>query len=139
MGIGMGKIDDKSVDEFIERSELWQDVIGPCGPGQMPMFQVDECGDADGFSTIRPYDGSVNGDTDTEPIATVFKSEHADMLVSDVIDYTRITPDDIRNHIGLSSNVAKEAWSIFNKKLKRHVQERLHRQARQAEKEAEAA
>jgi len=139
MGIGMGKITESTVDEFIARSELWQDVVGAAGPGNYPKFQVDNCLDADGDYTIRLYDGSEHGDTEAAPIGTIFREEHVDMLVSDAIDYVRITPDDIRHHIGLSSNVAKEPWATFWKKLRRQVSERLFRQAQRKEKAAEAA
>jgi len=138
MGIGMGKITEATVDEFIERCELWQDVVGAAGPGNYPKYQIDDCRDANGYFTIRLFDGSDNGDTSEQPIGTIFEEEHADMLVSDAIDYVRITPDDIRNHIGLSSNVAKEPWATFWKKLRRQVSERLYRQAQKAQKAAEA-
>lgn len=36
------------------------------------MWKVDECADANGFATIRPDDGSANGDTDAQPLATVY-------------------------------------------------------------------
>ena len=138
MGIGMGKITDSTVDEFIERCEIWQDVIGAAGPGNYPKYQIDDCRDANGFFTIRLFDGSANGDTES-CIGTIFKEEDADLLVSDAIDYVRITPDDIRNLIGLSSNVAKEPWTTFWKKVRRQVSERLYREAQRKEKEASAA
>lgn len=137
MGIGMGKITKSTVDEFIERCELWQDVIGAAGPGNYPKYQIDDFRDANGYFTIRLYDGTPNGDTES-CIGTIFEEKHADMLIPDAIDYARITPDDIRNHIGLSSNVAKEPWATFWKKLRRNVQDRLYRAAQRAAKEAAA-
>jgi len=89
MGLGMGRITGKTVNEFTERSELWQDVIGPCGPGW--------CDDAE-----------------------------------DEIKYVRITPEDIRNHIGLASNVSKETNAVFYKKLRGNVKDRLWRLAQKA-------
>ena len=94
-GIGMGSITEKTIAEMTERSELWQDVIGPCGPGM-----IDDKED---------------------------------------IPYARIPADDLRHHMGLSSNVHKEHWTTFTKKLRRNVQDRLHRQAREAKKKASAA
>jgi len=149
MGIGMGKITESTVEEFIERSEIWQDVIGAAGPGNYPKYQIDrrtpadfiepvnDIGMKDGFFTIRLFDGSANGDTES-CIGIIFEEKDADLLVSDAIDYVRITPDDIRNLIGLSSNVTKEPWTTFWKKLRRAVQDRLHRQA-EAKKKASAA
>ena len=157
MGIGMGKITESTVEEFIERSEIWQDVIGAAGPGNYPKYQIDrrtltpaaratavssarklspadfiepvnDIGMKGGFFTIRLFDGSANGDTES-CIGIIFEEKDADLLVSDAIDYVRITPDDIRNLIGLSSNVTKEPWTTFWKKLRRAVQDRLHRQA----------
>lgn len=39
-------------------------------------WTIDECPDANGNTTIRTYDGTPNGDTEAEPIATVY-GEHA--------------------------------------------------------------
>lgn len=38
------------------------------------MWTVDECEDANGNLTIRPSDGSRNGNTERQPIATVYGS-----------------------------------------------------------------
>lgn len=44
-------------------------------PGRL---QIDDCPDADGFTTIRPeLPGSPHGDTDAQPIATVYEIEDA--------------------------------------------------------------
>ena len=44
-------------------------------------YQVDGCADANGFITIRRADGTDNGDTEHQPIATVFRSEDAEFIV----------------------------------------------------------
>lgn len=43
---------------------------------------VDECPDASGFHTIRLADGSPNGDTSLQPVATVYEEEHAHLIAS---------------------------------------------------------
>ena len=48
---------------------------------QFPQLQADECLNPNGFTTIRPYDGSPNGDTDKQPIATVYDPGHAQAIV----------------------------------------------------------
>ena len=45
-------------------------------------WQVDGCPDAHGFWTIRPADGSEHGDTDAQPIATVYRERDADMIAA---------------------------------------------------------
>lgn len=40
-------------------------------------WTVDECPDAFGYWTIRPADGTVNGDIHEEPIATVYEHENS--------------------------------------------------------------
>lgn len=84
MSIGIGNISEKTIDEFILRSELLQDVAGPMGPG---------------------HDNGKN------------------------IIYSRITPDDIKNHMGLSCNVSKKTWTVFLEKLKNVVKDRLAKAA----------
>ena len=44
-------------------------------------WHMDECEDAAGFCTIRRHDGTQNGDTDGQPIATVYQPEDAEMIV----------------------------------------------------------
>jgi hypothetical protein len=44
-------------------------------------YTVDECPDANGFSTIRLADGSVNGDVDAAPVATVYDDTVAQLIV----------------------------------------------------------
>lgn len=48
----------------------------------MTKFVVDDCPDANGNYTIRFDDGSVHGDTNRNPIATVYSKEFADMLAA---------------------------------------------------------
>lgn len=43
---------------------------------------VDECPDANGHFTIRIADGSPNGDIEQQPIATVYDSDIADIIVT---------------------------------------------------------
>ena len=43
---------------------------------------VDPCPDANGFHTIRIADGSEHGNTEEQPIATVFEREIADHIVT---------------------------------------------------------
>ena len=38
-------------------------------------WMVDDCPDSFGNDTVRPSDGTENGDTSAEPIATVYRSE----------------------------------------------------------------
>lgn len=45
-------------------------------------WTVDECPDAQGHWTIRVADGSANGDTDAEPIATVYAEASAARIVA---------------------------------------------------------
>ena len=45
------------------------------------VWTVDECPDANGHWTIRLADGSPNGNTEAEPIATVFDRQEADFIV----------------------------------------------------------
>jgi hypothetical protein len=46
-------------------------------------WQIDNCPDAKGFWTIRPYDGTENGDTSQQPIATVADYDLAKLIVAD--------------------------------------------------------
>ena len=62
---------------------------------------VDECEDANGFSTIRWDDGTPNGDLDAQPIATVYEHRHAEIISKtpamksalETIRDMQITPD----------------------------------------------
>lgn len=47
------------------------------------LWIVDECPDADGNFTIRIADGSPNGNTDEQPIATVYLLEIAETIVAE--------------------------------------------------------
>ena len=47
-------------------------------------YVVDEVEDAYGNLTIRVADGTPNGDTEQQPIATVYSAEHADLIVKAV-------------------------------------------------------
>lgn len=53
----------------------------------LPKLQADECPDANGFVTLRPFDGSPNGDTIEQPIATVYDSGHASFIVRACNEY----------------------------------------------------
>lgn len=44
-------------------------------------WQVDECPDANNFYTIRYRDDTKNGDITNDVIATVYKKEHAQLIV----------------------------------------------------------
>lgn len=44
--------------------------------------KVDECPDANGHWTIRFDDGTPNGDTDQQPIATVYSKANADTIAA---------------------------------------------------------
>lgn len=55
----------------------------PCEHMHTPTpWTVDECGDANGNTTIRLADGSANGDTDARPIATVYCPANAARIVA---------------------------------------------------------
>jgi len=43
---------------------------------------VDPISDANGFHSIRIDDGTENGDTDAQPVATVYKEEDAQKIVN---------------------------------------------------------
>lgn len=43
---------------------------------------VDQCEDAQGNITIRKNDGSENGDTDSQPVATVYEPEYAKIIAA---------------------------------------------------------
>lgn len=45
-------------------------------------WTVDECEDAHGNITIRPADGTTNGDTSSSPIATVYHTQHAAIIAA---------------------------------------------------------
>ena len=45
------------------------------------FWVIDDCPDANGYATIRVDDGTENGDTSKEPIATVFDWCNAEMIV----------------------------------------------------------
>ena len=45
-------------------------------------WTVDECEDARGFFTIRPHDGTPNGDFEADPIATVYDANHAHLVAA---------------------------------------------------------
>ena len=49
-------------------------------PTSLPPLVVDPCPDALGFSTIRVADGSKHGDTEQDPVATVYLDEFADVI-----------------------------------------------------------
>jgi hypothetical protein len=45
-------------------------------------WTVDVAPDAAGFRTIRPADGTCYGDTDQQPIATVYTEQHAPLIAA---------------------------------------------------------
>ncbi len=50
-----------------------------------PRIQVDGCPDANGFTTLREYDGTDNGNTAKQPIATVYEkhgTQKSDFIVT---------------------------------------------------------
>jgi len=48
----------------------------------MNNWIVDPCPDANGYWTIRIDDGSEHGDTEEQPIATVYDLKDAEQIVS---------------------------------------------------------
>ena len=46
----------------------------------MNLWITDQCPDANGHHTIRPNDGSHNGDCEAQPIATVYDSQHTRII-----------------------------------------------------------
>jgi len=49
-------------------------------PTRRQRWQADECPDANGFTTIRRWDGSPTGDTDRQPIATVYEATNVPVI-----------------------------------------------------------
>ena len=47
-----------------------------------PRWTADDCHGANGFITIRPWDGTLHGDTGVNPIATVYEVAHADLIAA---------------------------------------------------------
>lgn len=45
-------------------------------------WKIDECLSPGGFYTIRPYDGTPNGNTEAQPIATVYREEDARLIAA---------------------------------------------------------
>ena len=91
MGIDIGGISEKNVDEVIRRTMLWQEVVGPL--------------------LKRREDGKL-------------------------VDRW-ITPDEIRMHIGMTTNVGMKTRVAFRSKLERLVQECVDRRLCQWECEKE--
>lgn len=48
----------------------------------MIRWTVDECPDAQGNFTLRASDGGPNGDTVSQPIATFYEGENADLAAA---------------------------------------------------------
>jgi len=46
-------------------------------------WQVDKSNDAYGYFTIRPFDGSSNGNIQEQPIATVYEEQDAISIVDE--------------------------------------------------------
>ena len=57
-------------------------------PATPDLVVVDNCPDAKGFMTLRWADGSDNGNTDVQPIATIYDYEVA-LLLADAINGRR--------------------------------------------------
>lgn len=55
------------------------DPMTPHTPGS---WTVDECPDASGFHTVRSADGTPNGNTEAEPIATVYEESDAALIAA---------------------------------------------------------
>jgi len=136
MAIGMGKITEKSVDEFIVRAEIWQDIVGPMGGGVVPgpnpllvaakamLKQMHE------ETTFRQRHALHDrfGTERTAVMAPAAEAIKAEPMPR--IQYERITAKDIRKHIGMKGNVAKVTWPEFHKRCRRAVMDRLAREAR---------
>ena len=60
------------------------------------QWTVDACEDANGFSTLRVYDGGEHGDTSQEPIATVYIEENAQRIVACVNACAGYDTEDLR-------------------------------------------
>ena len=45
-------------------------------------WTVDQCPAATGAITVRPADGTEHGDTDAQPIATVYQEDHARLIAA---------------------------------------------------------
>lgn len=138
MAIGMGKITEANVDEFIVRAEIWQDIVGPMGggvvPGPNPLLVSAKA------MLKQMHDETTHHQRHAE--ADQFASKRTDLFAPAAkaikeaphprIDYQRITSGDIRNLIGLNANVCKVTWAEFHKRCRRVVMDRLAREARQS-------
>ena len=103
MTVGMGDVTEKNVDEFIRRILIYQKVVGPL------------------------LTGPVNED------GTVYTPEDEEAPLPEGVKRgkIRITADVIRQHIGLSTNVADVSKAKFKgyvmKWLEREVYEEMKR------------
>ena len=71
-----------SIDSFAASIDSFLDPEGAAFVRQYTPWVVDECLDARGFNTVRVADGTVNGDLGIEPIATVLRYDHADLIAA---------------------------------------------------------
>lgn len=55
--------------------------LGMVDEDHLNLIKVDPCPDANGYATIRWDDGSGNGDTERQPIATVYDWDDAQAIV----------------------------------------------------------
>lgn len=57
----------------------------PKSAGRTPgsRWTIDECADANGYFTIRSFDGTPNGDIHGQPIATVYTHANARLVVAE--------------------------------------------------------
>ena len=141
MGIGMGKITDSTMDEFTQRAELWQDVVGPLGGGVVlghPLLTAAKAMLNQMHAETNHLERNCLPDVHFSdrhavmaPAAEAIKAEKATR-----IQYDRITAKDIQNHVGMSSNVSKITWAEFHKRCRRVVQDRLARNERATESTA---
>ncbi len=77
-------------------------------------WSKDEQGDANGNFTIRPDDGSTNGDIHAEVIATVYTEEDARLIAAapellEVLKYVLPILED--NNLTFGDDFAKEAFN----------------------------
>ena len=61
-------------------------------------LQVDECPDANGCWTLRPHDGTPNGDLIAQPIATVYDRLHALQIV-EIINHAHARTENLTHEL----------------------------------------
>lgn len=73
-------------------------------------WQVDECSDAQGCWTIRPANGTPNGDTSAQPIATVYLEKDARRIAEATEDRARPFTITIEVSEETIANLLCSAW-----------------------------